>query len=155
MGVTDMQSSWWSGAVAIAAATLVGLGGCSRDPFGFVPVQGRVVYSDGSPIPGDQVVVRFVPVERAKAGKDVAPAATGEVDPKDGSFAGLTSHTYLDGAVRGRHKVTVIAFKLSRDGAMEPSQAVPERYQNAATTPLEWEVGKQSGPAVFKIEKGR
>ena len=139
----------------VVAAVLSGLGGCGGEPFKLVPVRGKVSYSDGSLIPGDQIVVRFIPQQVARSGKDVVPAAIGEVDPKDGTFPGLTSHTYLDGAVPGGCKVTVLALKMGADGLMTPTGAVPERYQSAQTTPLHWDVGHDSGPAEFKIDKGR
>ena len=142
-------------AFCLIAAALAGFGGCGGEPFKLVPVRGRVTYSDGSLIPGQQIVVRFIPKQAIRSGKDAASAAIGEVDPKDGTFPGVTSHTYLDGAVRGPHKVTVVALNMGPDGIMTPTKAVPERYQSAATTPLEWDAGRDKGPAEFKIEKGR
>lgn len=142
-------------ACGLIAALAAGLGGCGGEPFKLVPVRGKVSYSDGSLIPGDQIVVRFIPQQAARSGKDVAPAAIGDVDPKDGTFPGVTSHTYLDGAVPGRHKVTLMAMKMGPEGLMTPNKAVAERYQKVETTPLEWDVGHDKGPAEFKIEKGR
>ena len=141
-------------AFGLIAAVLAGLGGCGGEPFKLVPVRGKVSYSDGSLIPGDQIFVQFIPQQAARSGKDVAPAAIGEVDPKDGTFPGVTSHTYLDGTVPGRHKVTVVAMKMGPEGLMAPTKAVAERYQRAETTPLEWDVGHDKDPAEFKIEKG-
>jgi len=141
-------------AVGLAACLLSIVAGCGGEPFKLIPVSGKVTYADGSLIPGDQILVRFVPDQEAVEGKPVPPAATGEVNPQDGTFEGLTTHKYLDGAVAGKHKVTVVAMKTAPDGSLAPSRAVPEKYQDAATTPLTWEVvaGK---PAEFKVEKGR
>jgi hypothetical protein len=138
----------------LVACVLASIAGCGGEPFKLVPVAGKVTYADGSLIPGDQILIRFVPEPPAADAKLVPPAATGEVNPQDGTFEGLTTHKYLDGVVPGTHKVTVVAMKTGPDGTLAPSRAVPEKYQDAATTPLTWEVvaGKS---AEFKIEKGR
>jgi hypothetical protein len=128
--------------------------GCGGEPFSLVPVAGKVTYTDGSLIPGDQILVRFIPEQTPTSGATVAPAALGEVNPQNGTFEGVTTHKYCDGTVPGTHKVTVVALKNGPDGIPVPSKAVPEKYQNVESTPLRWEVvaGK---PAELKIEKGR
>ena len=141
------------GALAIGALAVLGCGG--GEPFSFVPVTGKITYTDGSLIPGDQIVVRFVATEAKTAGKDVAGSATGYLEPKDGTFPGVTTHTYLDGVVPGRYKVTVFAVKNGPQGQV-PTAAVPQRYQNAATTPLEVEVTRsQRDFPDLKVEKPR
>jgi hypothetical protein len=143
--------SWMAG---VAALVLCGWSGCGGEPFKLVPVAGKITYADGSLIPGEQILVRFIPEQAPTVGKDVVSAATGEVNPQDGTFEGLTTHKYLDGAVPGPNKVTVVALKTGPDGTLAPTKAVPEKYQSAETTPLKWDVvaGK---PAELKIEKGR
>jgi len=108
---------------------LVCLAGCGGEPFKLAPVSGKVTYTDGSLIPGDQILVRFVPEQPPTSGNDVASAATGDVNPQDGTFPGVTSHKYLDGAVVGRHKVTVIALKMDPNGTPVATKAVPEKYR--------------------------
>lgn len=133
-----------SRAAAASACTVLLLtccAGCgSGAPFDIAPVSGKVTYSDGSLIQADQIVVRFVPQDVEAVGKDAAPGATGEVNVADGTFAGLTTRTHHDGAIVGRHKVVVLALKIGPAGVGEPTAAVPARYTNVATTPLEVEV---------------
>lgn len=141
-------------ALGAAVLGLAVLSGCGGEPFKLVPVSGKVTYADGSVIPGDQVLVRFIPEQVAAPGAPAVPAATGEVSPRDGTLEGLTTHKYLDGAVPGVHKVTVVAMKAGADGVPVPTRAVPEKYHSPATTPLTWEVAR--GKRVeLKIEKGR
>jgi hypothetical protein len=134
--------------------SVLSVAGCGGDPYQVVPVSGRVTYTDGSLIPGDQIQVRFVPEMSVSGDSARVPSATGDVSPQDGRFEGLTTHKYLDGAVPGPHRVTLVAMKAGADGAPAPSKAVPEKYQSPQTTPLRWEVVRGK-PAEFKIEKGR
>ena len=122
----------------LLAVCLAGCGGGA--PFKIVPVSGKVMYSDRSLIRADRIVVTFVPQGVEAAGKDAAAPATGDVNVTDGSFAGLTTQKHHDGAIVGRHKVLVQAFKTGPAGVGEPIAAVPRKYAKAATTPLEFEV---------------
>jgi len=76
--------------MAIAAA-------CSPGPR-VVPVSGRVMM-DGKPLTGHRGFVRVVPAGFR--------AATGSIDPDDGSFA-LTTSRAEDGCVTGTHPAAVI-----------------------------------------------
>jgi hypothetical protein len=119
--------------------------GCSDGkPFAIVPVSGKV--KTPQPVAADRIIVTFIPqgVDAQNKGKTVAAAAQGEVDPKTGDFTSLTTLTGGDGAVVGKHKVTVVAVKNSPTGVPVPVPTIPVRYQNAKTTPLEFEV-KASG----------
>ncbi|MDY0169810.1 MAG: hypothetical protein RBS80_24920 [Thermoguttaceae bacterium] len=127
--------------LALTVLLLLCAAGCGRGtPFDIAPVSGKVTYSDGSLIQADQVIVTFVPQGVEAAGKDAASAASGEVNVADGTFPGLTTRTHHDGAIAGRHKVVVLPLKIGPAGVGEPTGAVPARYTNVATTPLEVEV---------------
>lgn len=117
---------------------LSGCGGGS--PFKIVPVHGKVTYRDGSLIQADRIVVTFVPVGVEAVGKESVPSATGDVNPADGTFSGLTSRTYNDGAVVGKHKVVILALKREPGGIEDTIRTFPVRYTKAATTPVEVEV---------------
>jgi len=67
----------------------------------------------------------------------------------DGTFSGLTTQEHHDGAIVGKHKVVVRALKTGPAGVGEPSGAVPARYTQAGTTPLEVEV--TSGNRYFEL----
>jgi len=133
---------------------LLFLAGCgSRGPFDVVPVSGKVVYRDGSPIMSDRIVVRFVPQGVSAAGKVAPGAATGEVNVSDGIFPGLTTYKHFDGAIVGRHKVLVMAFKTGLGGINQPIVSVPAKYAKVDTTPLEVEVSRGGGPYILSIDR--
>ena len=136
-----------------AICAVVGCGGGA--PFTIEPVTGKVTYNDGSLIQADRIVVTFVPQGVKAAGRDVAAAATGDVNVSDGAFAGLTTQKHHDGAIVGKHKVLVQAFKTGPAGVGEPIAAVPAIYAKAATTPLEEEVTNGTNHFEIKIEKTR
>ncbi len=136
-------------ALLLAAACLAGCGGGA--PFKIAPVSGKVTYADGTLIQADQVRVQFVPQGVQASGAEAAAAASGEVNVSDGTFAGLTTEKHHDGAIVGKHKVLVQAFKMGPAGVGEPIAAVPAKYAKAATTPLEVEV-PSGGKDDFKLE---
>ncbi|MBN2295967.1 MAG: hypothetical protein JXM70_26280 [Pirellulales bacterium] len=133
--------------------TLFGCG--SGAPFSIEPVSGKVTYSDGSLIRADRIVVQFVPQGVEAVGKDKAAAAMGDVNVADGTFAGLTTQNHNDGAIVGKHKVTVQAFRKGPGGIDEPIATVPAIYAKAKTTPLEEEVTSSTNYFEIKIEKPR
>ena len=128
------------------------LGGCSDEPFSFVRVSGKITYADGSLIPGERIVVQFIPIEAKTSGKRVAGGATGYLNPQDGTFSSLTTHKPQDGAVPGRYKVVVIAFQKHPQGEVL-TKAVPPQYHRAESTPLEVEVSPSSRSFALTIEK--
>jgi hypothetical protein len=148
-----------SGVPAVPALLIVlaaGLSGCGGgEPFKIVPVSGKVTYKDGSLIPADRIVVTFVPQGVQGAGKEAATAAQGDLNVADGTFAGLTTHKHMDGAIIGKHKVTVQALKTGPGGVGQPIQAVPIAYTRAETTPLSVEVTGSGNVFPLEIEKGR
>ena len=122
--------------LSIALGLMPLMVGCGSNPHRIVPVRGKVAYRDGSPIKADRIVVRFVPQSSAGA-KETLAAASGEVNVADGSFSGLTTHKYLDGAIVGEKKVLVQAFKKGKVAGLDlPDRAVPDKYSKAETTPL-------------------
>ena len=122
-----------SRAIVLATITLLGLAGCSGgEPFDYVKVTGKVTYEDGSRIPADYITLTFVPQSQAASQAIHPPPGLAEVNVADGTFAAVTSRTYGDGIVPGRHKVLVQAFV----GEMERSDAVPAEYCDESQTPL-------------------
>lgn len=128
--------------------------GCGGEsPFRLAPVHGKVTYEGGSPIQvpqGGQVRVAFVPQDAAPVGQAHPTAAQATLKP-DGSFSELTTYQFGDGAIIGRHKVTVLAV----DTMEQPLPVIPKLYWNVSTTPLEATVEK-GGKNYFelKIKKG-
>lgn len=120
------------------AAGLTGCGGSA--PFAIAPVSGKVTFDDGSLIPGDRIVIRLIPEDVKSVGKDVPAAAMGDLNPADGTFAGLTTLKFQDGAIPGKHKVVIEAFTKDAGGNPAPSDAIPEKYRSATTTTLTQEI---------------
>ncbi len=133
--------------LTLAACGLASLShGCSRGAatrVATVPVHGTVTL-DGKPLPYGQVV--FQPLS-GRVAKGVI---------KDGQFT-LGTYKAADGAVLGRHRVSVTARKMlegEEPGALGmprfgPS-LIPERYGDSAVSGLEFEV--TSGDNAFHIE---
>jgi hypothetical protein len=102
--------------------------GCKQGPFEFVPVEGKVVYEDGSPVTGGQLqFVSQAPPEGTSFPRPALAHIKG-----DGTFDAVTSHKFGDGLVAGRHKVA-IQNAVGSDG----KPLVPEAFTSIATTPLE------------------
>jgi hypothetical protein len=96
------------------------------------PVKGKVTYN-GQPLPSGTVM--FVPTQ--------GPAATGEIRP-DGSYS-LGTYGTSDGAVLGKHKVTITALAdmgelLPEAQDPTPPPLVPDKYLSHETSGLEVEV---------------
>ena len=90
-------------AVALAMMTVALLGCGSRHPQTY-PAGGKVVFQDGSPMPGGMIELEWIGEDTGKSGK-AAPNARAAIGP-DGSFR-LTTFKEFDGALPGRHRVLV------------------------------------------------
>ncbi len=132
------------GIFAAAISTMFfSLSGCGHhEPFGYVKVQGKVSYEDGSLIPARRLVVRFISQAPSPDVKIVPRPGDGEVNVKTGTFAKVTSHTPGDGIVPGEHKVIIVG---------EVRGLVPTEYTDVATTPLT--VNSNDSPFDIKVKK--
>jgi len=118
--------------------------GCGRDGRLLTAQVSGTVTLDGKPLPYGEVL--FAPAN--------GRVAKGTV--KDGHFT-LRTYGVADGAVLGRHRVSVTARKMlegSRSGAPGIPQyapsLIPEHYAAPATSGLEFEV--TSGQNEFEIK---
>lgn len=134
-------------------ATLAAFGGCSDMPFDVVPVQGKVTYTDGSPIKANSLLVTFTPVDAPTVDGMTAPGGQTYVNAEDGTFSSVTTRRPGDGLFVGRHKVVVVAFEPGRDQRPRPSRAVPSRYHKTTTTPLEVDVESANQFLEIKVDK--
>ena len=121
----------------------VSLGCSSGGEFPTAPVKGKVTYK-GKEVPNGTVM--FVP--------DKGPAATGEIG-KDGTYT-LATYGKDDGAVMGRHKVTITALEAMGDQLPEarsptPGSILPDKYLNQDTSGLTFEVKSGDNVANFEI----
>lgn len=125
----------WS--LLFAAALLVGCGGGDQA----LQVSGTVTNADGSPIKCESGTVLFQP---AGSGEN----ASGSV-AADGTFTMMTK-VQGDGVKPGQYKVVLQMWKSYRDGTL----AVPKKYGDATTTPLEATVDGDHTHFEFKVEPG-
>src|SRR5262245_3029778 len=106
-------------------AAVLGLVGCGDGNPPTYNIAGKIVYEDGTPVPGATVV--FQPAD----GKNYP--ARGQVK-QDGAFR-LTSFKEGDGVVAGDHKVTLVGLP-SADGPKPTRPAIPSQYGDADTSGL-------------------
>lgn len=119
--------------ILAVAAAVVAAPGCKRNPR-VVPVNGKVLYN-GQPLPYGAVM--FQPEKGQPAVGDVAA---------DGTFS-LSSYGPNDGAVPGRHAVSVSCYEGHRPGGV-PSQGevsmgrllVPLKYTRLGSSGLSVEI---------------
>jgi hypothetical protein len=121
----------------IAAALMAGCGGGDEA----IQVTGVVLNADGSPIACESGTVLFQP---AASGQN----ATGSV-AADGTFTMMTK-VQGDGVKPGQYKVVLQLWKNYREGAL----AVPKKYGDVTTTPLEATVDEDHTHFEFKVEPG-
>lgn len=118
-------------AVLIAIFVVASYIGCgSGSPFEYVPVQGKVTYEDGSPIPAHGLVLQFITMDVGTQGQAHPRPGAADLDDK-GSFTCATSYKYGDGLVPGKHKVAIY-YATDAKGKL----LVPKEYTLVATTPL-------------------
>jgi hypothetical protein len=131
----------WGLFVVLAALALVGCG--KSNPFGAVPVSGKVTYR-GQPV--DQAIVTFAPEG------DTRPATA--ITVADGSFNLMTLDA--EGAMPGRYVALVRkteippepaqgtsmeeALKLNARPPPAPKSLLPAKYGDAQRSPLKFEV---------------
>jgi hypothetical protein len=124
----------------VATALLAGCDGSPR----MIQVTGVVANADGTPIQCESGAVLFQPT--SMGADSTGQHASGEVRP-DGTFTMMTN-VPGDGMQPGDYKVVLQLWKSYRDGKL----AVPEKYGNSATTPLEATVDGAHAHFEFKVE---
>jgi hypothetical protein len=121
--------------------------GCGAgEPFRYVPVSGKVVYEDGSPIPVDGLTLTFYSQTPPVDAKTYPRPGEALVDKATGTLSSVTTHKFNDGLVRGKHKVV-----LTMSGTQIPPSVVPPEYGDRAKTPLEVDTANQ--PFLLKVQK--
>lgn len=132
----------------LVSAVLLIVWGCgSGDPFSYVPVNGKVTYDDDSLIPAEELLVTFLPQAEAIDAKTHPRPGRARVDKATGTFHEVTSHTYGDGLVRGKHKVVIIGG----DQRPLPPNLVPLEYSDPDKSPLVVDTAEQ--PFVLQVKK--
>jgi len=126
--------------LSIAAALMAGCGGSD----GAMQITGVVTDAGGTPIPCEGGMVLFQPATTGESGS--GKHATGEVKP-DGTFTMMT-RIPGDGMQPGQYKVVLQLWK----NYDKQQLAVPKKYGDATTTPLEATVDGDHTHFEFKVE---
>lgn len=122
--------------VSVALASLVIIAGCGDGHPKTYPVNGKVVFADGSPLTtGGVVLCQSVVVEGAPVN------ARGAINT-DGTFT-LTTFVDGDGAISGKHRVLVRAKRDTADfteRGMLPRPIIDPKLESFETSGLEFSV---------------
>jgi hypothetical protein len=137
-------------AIAVVTGFCVLLGGCGPATVRpkVAPVSGKVTQK-GKPLTGGEVMFTHSGGPEGEAGH----VATGQIE-EDGSYR-LTTFNTGDGAVLGKHKVTVVARETAdlrkmnemKNGTIAyklPKSLVPPKYTKVDSTPLTYTVEDKS-----------
>jgi hypothetical protein len=115
--------------VAVVALTLAGAAGCGSKMYS---VQGKVVYQDGRPFPGGQVI--FQPEDEG-----AMFSVRGDIQ-SDGNFR-MGTHTNDDGVPAGTYRAVVIPPPSPNpDERRRPRPLLHPRFQSFDTSGLKYTV---------------
>ena len=128
--------------LVMAVAVLASAGGCKRNPR-VVPVKGKVLYN-GQPLPFGSVM--FQP--------DKGQPAVGDLT-SDGTFT-LSSYGPNDGAVPGKHSVSVSCYEGQRPGKAGGGDSlgklmIPLKYTRFGSSGLTAEVKDAAGEQAQEV----
>ncbi len=127
----------------VLALSCLFFAGCGESPPKTYPVLGRLLFEDGTPVPGATVTFRG-----SANGKVVeARGLVGE----DGRFR-LTSFQDGDGVVAGEHRVAVVALP-PRDSRTPPPAVFDGKYGDIERSGLTASITPETKEVVFKVAK--
>lgn len=137
--------------IIVGLLAALAVGGCSGNPYSFVPASGSVTYEDGTPIPAPRVHLVFIPLDPPSSGdlKINPPRGNTDVEnAKDGSFTAVSSRGAGDGLLPGKHKVLIMP-QGERGRLLEGY--VPPEYSDPDKTPVKVDTAEQ--PFKIKVKK--
>jgi hypothetical protein len=126
-----------------ATAALIVLAGCGSGGPRTYRIPGKLVYDDGSPVPGASVVL-----QTSVNGKNYS--ARGIAAP-DGKFT-LTTVKEGDGVVAGDHQVSISPLPVA-EGTKTPQPQIPSQYWDFASSGLTTSVTPQSAEIIITITR--
>jgi hypothetical protein len=130
--------------MVIASILMPGLlSGCGDRRF---PVEGQVLYGDGSPYSGGGVVV----METAVGTKMIMKRAP--ISP-DGTFCMAAGSA--GGALAGTYRVRILPAADDDPEKPPPPLSYDKKFQSFETSGLEWVIGPQSSSRGIVIDLGR
>lgn len=112
-------------------------------------VYGKVSYDDGTPIKApEEIKVKFISENAPAVDEKTHARMAGALLNPDGRFDTVTTHTFGDGILPGKHKVLVFVV----DDRNQPIEGfVPPEYGDPAKTPIEVDTAKL--PWEIKVKK--
>jgi hypothetical protein len=129
----------------LTTLALTGAAGCGAKKY---PVEGKVVWTDGSPakeLAGGMVVFESTEAPRS---------ARGEVK-EDGSFR-LTTESPDDGLLPGHYRVLVSQHRPEPDGITRPPPPpMDPRFEDFKTSGLEFTIEPKKNDVVLKVDRAR
>jgi hypothetical protein len=128
---------------------LIVAAGCGGKPYSCVPVSGKVMYEDGTPIPAGQIRLTFISQTPASDPKLPPKNGLAVADGKTGAFDYATTFIHKDGIIVGEHKVVIQCI----NGGHEAHNLIPDEFQTPNTTTLK--VRSSEAPFVIKVPKAR
>jgi hypothetical protein len=139
---------------AFVFALAVGLtalaGGCGANGPKFVPVKGKVTFTNGEAVEAGETLTGYVVFNADPAkGNTSMEVAQGKIQP-DGSFSLSTRDK--DGAVPGWYKVTVDIARTNPKDPYDHKQLVPPRYLDKDKSGLAFEVVENPEPGRYDLK---
>lgn len=137
---------------ACAWLTIVGgllvVVGCGDGRPATYPIQVKVAFADGAPLKGGRIELQSVDVTDRNGN---AISATGIVQA-DGMVADLSTFAVGDGAVAGKHRVSVAPARRNAEGGSLFETTIDPKFLAFDTSGLEISVDADGGTQEFTLQ---
>lgn len=138
-------------AVLAASAIVAGLIGCGSGRRTIYRAGGKVVFTDGSPVPNGKI--ELAPIDQSIDALPKRPPNPIGVIANDGTFR-LTTYEPFDGAFPGRYRAIVLPLQYeTKPGQQPPKPAIHPKYSRFDTSNLEVEIQPQTNDLTIVIER--
>jgi hypothetical protein len=136
----SLHREWLGLIVALVSLVAAGCGGNTT-----FPVEGKVVFKDGTPLHGGLVMFELVGDDAAKT------CARGDIQP-DGTFR-LSTFKRNDGALPGRHRVSVTQpLPKGRESELG-KRIIHRRFEDYDTSQLEFTIERGKNQITIEVER--
>jgi hypothetical protein len=129
----------------------MGLAGCGSGHAKTHRAGGKVIFRDGSPMPGGKI--EFSPIGEVKSESGKLPPNPAAVIDKDGTFR-LTTYKPFDGALPGRYRVIVQELRYEAKFGQPPSKpTIDPKYTDYDTSGLQAEIKEGANDLTITISR--